>query len=125
MGTNTNHVTVIDDFAHNPEKIDASLNTLTEHDGRMIVYYQPHGFKPTKMLKDELIDAFADGLREDDALVMPEIYFAGGTVTRDISSKDLTDPINNRGNYRQATFCQSQEGQNEKGSGENIADQVG
>jgi UDP-N-acetylmuramate--alanine ligase len=97
VGVNDNQVTVIDDFAHNPEKIDASLATLTQHPGRVIVYYQPHGFKPTKMLKDELIESFATGLREGDMLIMPEIFFAGGTVSRDISSKDLTEGIGNRG----------------------------
>ncbi len=93
VGTTETKIRVYDDFAHNPEKIQATLETLTKFDGRVIAYFQPHGFGPMRMLKEELIEAFRNGLRADDVLLMPEIYFAGGTVTRGISSKDLTDAI--------------------------------
>ncbi|OVE82143.1 hypothetical protein BVY04_01790 [bacterium M21] len=93
IGKSAGGITVIDDFGHNPEKIAASLDTLNEFEGRMIVFYQPHGFKPTRMLKDGLIESFITGMRPGDVLVMPEIFYAGGTVTRDISSKDLTDEV--------------------------------
>lgn len=97
VGRTANGITVIDDFAHNPEKIQASLQTLTEHYQRLIVYYQPHGFKPTKMLKNELVQAFSEGLRRTDILIMQEIFYAGGTASRDISSKELADAIINNG----------------------------
>lgn len=90
-------IRVIDDFAHNPEKIRASLQTLKARPGRIIVMFQPTGFAPTRMLKDGLIDAFADELDESDLLMMPEIYYAGGTASRDISSLDLVDAVMNRG----------------------------
>ncbi|MHA1539959.1 MAG: UDP-N-acetylmuramate--L-alanine ligase [Alphaproteobacteria bacterium] len=88
-----NGVTVIDDFAHNPDKIAASLAALKEHDGRLWVIFQPHGFAPTKLLKDGLIAAFSDHLDAEDCLIMPEIYYAGGTTTRDISSKDILQAV--------------------------------
>ena len=96
LGT-TGGVTVIDDFAHNPDKISASLATLKEQPGRLLVMFQPTGFAPTRFLKDGLIAAFADGLRKQDLLAMPEIYYAGGTAVRDISSGDLIDAICERG----------------------------
>ena len=34
----------------------------------------------------------------DDILVMPEIFFVGGTVTKDISSQDLIDYLHKQGN---------------------------
>ena len=39
-------VTVIDDFAHNPDKITATLNTLHAFPGRLLIMFQPHGFGP-------------------------------------------------------------------------------
>ncbi len=92
-------VTVIDDFAHNPDKIAASLSTLKEQPGRLLVMFQPTGFAPTRFLKDGLIAAFATGLEGRDLLAMPEIYYAGGTAVRDISSRDLIEAISGRGVY--------------------------
>lgn len=95
-------ITVIDDFAHNPDKIEASLNTLREFDGRVIVMFQSHGFGPTKMMKDELIESFSNCMGEDDILLMPEIYYAGGTVERSISSQEIIDGVKSQG--RRAVF---------------------
>ena len=39
-------VTVIDDFAHNPDKIDATLATLRAQPGRLLIMFQPHGYGP-------------------------------------------------------------------------------
>lgn len=90
-------VTMIDDFAHNPDKITASLETLTAHTGRVVVMFQPHGFAPMKLMRTEIVDAFASTLRPGDILMMPEIFYAGGSVTRDISSNDLIVDIRARG----------------------------
>ena len=92
-------MTVIDDFAHNPEKVTASLETLKAHPGRLLVMFQLHGYGPTRFLKEGLISAFAEGLEDTDLLLMPEIYFAGGTAQKDISARDLVDAIARQG-YR-------------------------
>jgi UDP-N-acetylmuramate--alanine ligase len=86
-------VTVIDDFAHNPEKLSATLSTLRERPGRLLLYFQPTGFAPTRLLKEGLIRAFSEGMGCEDLLVMPEIYYAGGTAQKDISSRDLIEAI--------------------------------
>jgi UDP-N-acetylmuramate--alanine ligase len=97
-------VEVIDDFAHNPDKIAAALATARQRtDSRVLAVFQPHGFGPTKFLKDALIETFSQHLRSRDILWMPEIFFAGGTVTRDISSGDLTAAISAAG--RDARFA--------------------
>jgi UDP-N-acetylmuramate--L-alanine ligase len=91
-------VTVIDDYAHNPAKIAALLTALHQAPGRRVLaVYQPHGFAPTRHLKAELIESFAAGLNPGDQLLMPEIYYAGGTVTKNISSKDISDAVAARG----------------------------
>ncbi len=83
-------VEVIDDFAHNPDKIAAALAAARiRTTGRVLAVFQPHGFGPTRFLRDSLIETFGECLTPDDVLWMPEIFFAGGTVTRDISSADL------------------------------------
>ncbi len=99
-------VEVIDDFAHNPDKIAAAVaaahDRLGQSGGRVLAVFQPHGFGPTRFLRDALVATFATSLGSDDVLWMPEIFFAGGSVTRDISSGDLVNDICRRG--RDARF---------------------
>ncbi|GAB4033864.1 MAG: UDP-N-acetylmuramate--L-alanine ligase [Elusimicrobiota bacterium] len=93
-----NGVLVIDDFAHNPAKIEAALSAASlEIKGKIIAIYQPHGFAPTRMLKNELIESFARSLRSEDLLIMPQIYYAGGTVSKDISSLDIVKALQSKG----------------------------
>lgn len=98
-------VEVIDDFAHNPDKLAAALATAHGRltgGGRVLAVFQPHGYGPTRFLKDALVEAFTTHLAPDDVLWLPEIFFAGGTVTRDISSADLARGITSGG--RDARF---------------------
>ena len=81
-----NGVTVIDDFAHNPDKIAATLATLHAFPGRLLVMFQPHGYGPLKLMKDAFIDCFARHLRADDVLLMPEPVYFGGTADRSVTS---------------------------------------
>ncbi len=86
-------VTIIDDFGHNPDKITASLKTLHEFPGRLLVMFQPHGFGPLNKMRDEFIATFVGNLEEDDVLLMPEPVYFGGTVDRSVSSKDIAAGI--------------------------------
>jgi len=92
-----NGVTVIDDFAHNPDKIAATLATLHDFPGRLLVMFQPHGFGPLRLMKEQLIDCFAANLREDDILLMPEPIYFGGTTDRSVSSIDIVKGVAARG----------------------------
>lgn len=82
-------VTVIDDFAHNPDKIAATLKTLHAFDGRLLILFQPHGFGPLKLMRSEFIDGFAGLMRPDDILLMPEPVYYGGTTDRSVGSQDI------------------------------------
>ncbi len=96
-------IEVIDDFAHNPDKIAAALGAArTRTEGRVLAVFQPHGYGPTRFLREALVDTFSTELRPHDVLWMPEIFFAGGTVTRDISAGDLIEEIGQR--QRDARF---------------------
>ena len=84
-----NGITVIDDFAHNPDKVAASLAALRQTSGRLIVIFQPHGFGPMRVMGREIMTAFADGLLPDDVLILTDILYLGGTADQTISSADL------------------------------------
>ena len=95
-------VTVIDDFAHNPDKIAATLDTLHAAPGRLLILFQPHGFGPLRKMRQGFIDVFAENLDSEDVLLMPEPVYFGGTVTRDISSRDIAGPVAATGRHAEA-----------------------
>ncbi|MBI3445559.1 MAG: UDP-N-acetylmuramate--alanine ligase, partial [Magnetospirillum sp.] len=82
-------ITIIDDFAHNPDKIAATLATLHDGPGRLLLMFQPHGFGPLRLMKDEFIACFAEHMKEGDVLVMPDPVYFGGTVDRSVTSADI------------------------------------
>jgi UDP-N-acetylmuramate--alanine ligase len=84
-------ITVIDDFAHNPEKIRAAAGAAKNLCDKLIAAYQPHGFGPTRFLKNEYAATFKDIFRPSDTLILLPIYYAGGTAVKDISSQDIID----------------------------------
>jgi UDP-N-acetylmuramate--alanine ligase len=96
VGT-ANGITVIDDFAHNPDKIAATLQTLHAFPGRLLLMFQPHGYGPIRLMKDALVGCFMSGLRAEDVLIMPEPVYFGGTVDRSAGSRDIICEIERRG----------------------------
>lgn len=101
------NIAVYDDYAHNPEKVAASLRTLYNPDGRLIAVFQPHGFAPMRLMKDALVQAFVENTTPADILIFPEIFYQGGTVVKDISSKDVVDELTVRD--RQSFFFENRE----------------
>ncbi len=97
-----NGVTVIDDFAHNPDKIAATLKTLHAFDGRLLILFQPHGFGPLKLMQREFIEGFAGLMRRDDVLLMPEPVYYGGTTDRSVGSEDIAAGVRAAGRQAQA-----------------------
>jgi UDP-N-acetylmuramate--alanine ligase len=93
----SNEITVIDDFAHNPGKISATLETLHAFPGRLLIMFQPHGYGPLRFMRDALVSCFASGLRDEDVLVMPAPVYFGGTVDRSVGSDDIVREIHRRG----------------------------
>ncbi len=85
-------VTVIDDFAHNPAEIAAAIRTARQASRRRFIVYQPHGFGPTRFTRDDLVRVFTD-LTSDEFLYLDDIFYGGGTVEKDISSKEIIDEV--------------------------------
>ena len=92
-----NGVYIIDDYAHNPVKCAASIEACQHIAPKVIAWFQPHGYGPTRFLKNDFIHEFVNILRPEDELWMSEIFYAGGTATKDISSNDLITEITNAG----------------------------
>jgi len=89
VGSTANGVRVVDDYAHNGEKIRAAIVTAQAGAPRVVVVFQPHGYGPARFLRNELRNLLPRILRPRDRFCYAEIFYAGGTVARDISSRDL------------------------------------
>jgi len=93
-------VTVVDDFGHNPAKVAASIRAAhlrVGTAGRVLAIFQPHGFGPLKFLRADFVDSFATELRPQDRLWFLDVFYAGGTAARDISSAEVIAEIVARG----------------------------
>ena len=92
-------VTVIDDFGHNPDKIAATLATLHAFPGRLLVLFQPHGYGPLKVMRQELTAMFRAALGPDDRLILPDPVYQGGTVARAVTSADIVSEIGDQARH--------------------------
>ena len=106
VGT-ANNITVIDDFGHNPDKIAATLATLKAFPGRIIAFFQPHGYGPIRVMGTQLAAVFADMLGEDDHLILCDPVYFGGTVDKSIGSQSIADAVVAAG--RNAEYIPSRE----------------
>jgi UDP-N-acetylmuramate--alanine ligase len=93
VGTTFSNITVIDDFGHNPEKCAATLRTLKAHPGRVIAFFQPHGYGPLRQMGAELAETFAHELDGDDQVIFSDPVYFGGTVDRSEGSGPIIRKI--------------------------------
>ena len=100
-------VEVVDDFAHNADKIAAAIRTAKLRGARVLAIYQPHGYGPTRFLRQDFVNTFTRELAAQDRLWLLEIFYAGGTATRDFSAADIVAEIADRG--AKAEFAPSRE----------------
>lgn len=84
-----NGVWVIDDYAHNPVKCAAAIRACQPVANKVIAWFQPHGYGPTRFLRNDFVLEIAAALRPQDEIWMSEIFYAGGTAVKDISANDL------------------------------------
>lgn len=94
-------ITVYNDFAHNPSKIEASLSALKAYPGRVIAMYQPHTPFSAVNTGDEVAAAVAKVLDKDDIMIMQEIYeltpkdvgISSANIIRGIKEKGHTNAL--------------------------------
>ena len=90
---NKHGVWLIDDYAHNPVKCVAAIAACQPVAPKVIAWFQPHGYKPTKFLREDFVKEIAKVLRAKDEIWMSEIFYAGGTAVKDISANDLINDL--------------------------------
>ncbi len=93
VGTSPSGITVIDDFGHNPDKVSATIDTLKAHDGRVIAFFQPHGYGPLRQMGTELAEVFAAKLAPDDRTILCDPVYFGGMVDRSQGSERIVGLI--------------------------------
>ena len=86
-------ITVIDDYAHNPEKIRAAWQTVAPHCRRVLALWRPHGYGPLSKMMDELVTVFREMCRQTDRLYVLSVYDAGGIADRRVNSGWLVEKL--------------------------------
>jgi UDP-N-acetylmuramate--alanine ligase len=91
-------VLVVDDYAHHPEEIRATLRAAREGVGqegrrRIVTLFQPHRYTRTRDLFDEFLSAFDDA----DIVILTEIYAAGEDPLPGVSGEALYRALKKRG----------------------------
>ena len=89
-----NGITVIDDYAHHPTEIKATLSTAKQiKHNKTYCIFQPHTYTRTKSLFDEFTECFGD----TDELILMDVYAAREKDTGLVSSDELGDAIRSKG----------------------------
>ena len=86
-------VWLIDDYAHNPVKCARSIEACQPIADKVVAWFQPHGYGPTRFLRNDFVTEIAAVLRPQDEIWMSEIFYAGGTAIKDISANDLINDL--------------------------------
>jgi len=86
----TGGVTIVDDYAHHPTEVRATLAAARTLDfRRVVVLFQPHRYSRTEALAADFGEAFGDA----DKIVLLDVYSAGETPIPGVSGKTLLDSL--------------------------------
>lgn len=89
-----NGFTIIDDYAHHPTEIEATLRTAVNYPHKELwCIFQSHTYSRTKSLFNE----FAEALTHADHMIIADIYAARETDTLGVSGEQLAAAINEKG----------------------------
>jgi len=94
----SNGIFVIDDFAHNPAEIACAIQASQSVGKRVFAWFQPHGYGPLKFFYKELIEEVLSTLRENDFFILSDVYYAGGTVNKEIASEEVASEMQKQNN---------------------------
>jgi UDP-N-acetylmuramate--alanine ligase len=94
-------VTIVDDYAHHPTEIRATLSAAKSLDfSRVVVLFQPHRYSRTESLAEDFGEAFGDA----DRVVLMDVYSAGEAPIPGVSGKTLLDSLLERHPRAQAAY---------------------
>lgn len=89
-----NGITIVDDYAHHPTEIKATLSAAEHYPHKEIwCIFQPHTYTRTKSLFDDFVEA----LSHTDHVIMADIYAARETDTLGVSSEGLANALKEKG----------------------------
>ena len=92
-----NGIKVLDDYAHHPTEIKASLKAVRERypNAKIICVFQPHQYSRTRFLLDD----FAESFKFADLTIVPEIYFVRDTIEsrQEVNASILVERIKQAG----------------------------
>jgi len=88
-------IQIIDDYAHNAAKIFAAITAVAEGHRRVHVFWRPHGFAPLFNGLNDLLETFKKAPAAS-IHILP-VYYAGGSVTRKVSSADFVNRLQSAG----------------------------
>ena len=93
-------ITVVDDYAHHPVELKATLNAAKDGFGRRVIaVFQPHRYSRTQALLGEFSTAFYQA----DRLFVTEIYPAGEAPIPGVSGRQIADGVAGHG-HRHVTY---------------------
>jgi len=99
-------VRVVDDYAHHPAEIIATLaSARVLHKGRIVAAFQPHRYTRTRDVWEDFIPAFNDA----DVLIVTEVYAAGEDKIPGVEAAPLVEAIRAHG-HRDARFVADLDG---------------
>jgi len=89
---------VLDDYAHNVEKIAAAIALAAEMvPGRVFAAFQPHGFGPLGFMREPLLATLSACLRPEDRFILLPVYYAGGSSSFVPTSAEVAEDYRRRG----------------------------
>jgi UDP-N-acetylmuramate--alanine ligase len=94
----TRRVMVVDDYAHHPTEIQASLRALKRYGRPLTVIFQPHRYSRTRTLLNDFGPSFHDA----DRLILTDIYSAGEQTGADISAEEVLKAVRHTGHQNAA-----------------------
>ena len=98
-----NGITIVDDYAHHPTEITATIEAAKSYGKRIVAVFQPQRYSRTYFL----LDAFSRAFKEADEVVITSIYSPVGEARIEgVSSERLTDLIRQNSNSN-VTFCKT------------------
>ncbi len=98
-------ITIIDDYAHHPSEVRATVTTATEvfYDKRIIAILQPHRYTRLQMFMHE----FSTSLDQVDVVIITDVYSAGEEPIDNVTGKQLYEVINDRISHSEASLLQN------------------
>ncbi len=104
-----NNATIIDDYAHHPEEVKATLatarNIANKRNSKVIAIFQPHKYSRVKYLFDDFVTCFSDA----DQLYITDIYAAGEQPIDGITGRNLVNKIKNTKSHAMVSFIENHE----------------